>query len=92
VSAILGKVNTPLARKVAQELSLNPRQLAAMLIRAYEFMPAPDFQRFGASAPDSDEAKRFITACKVARFGQDTSQHVAAEFSRLYKANIRSMI
>ena len=92
VGAVLSKVNPPLARWLARETQLNPRQLALMLIRAYEALPPSDFQRFGSSAPDSEEALRFLNAAKAARFGLDTSPIVTGEFSRNYQAKIKSMI
>jgi len=92
VGAVLSKVNPPLARWLARETQLNPRQLALMLIRAYECLPPSDFQRFGASLPASDEAIRFLNAAKAARFGLDTSPIVTGEFSRNYQAKIKPMI
>jgi hypothetical protein len=92
VGAVLAKVNSPLARWLAGETRLNPRQLALMLIRACESLPASDFQRFGASLPASDEARRFLGAAKAARFGADTSPAVAAEFARLYQARIKALL
>jgi hypothetical protein len=92
VGAVLNQVNPRVARWLARETQLNPRQLALMLIRAYEALPASDFQRFGASEPGSDEARRFLTAARAARFGQDTSPAVTAEFARLHQARIKSLI
>jgi hypothetical protein len=92
VAAVLSKVNPPLARWLSQELRLNPRQLALMMIRAYESLPASEFQRFGSSAPHSEEARRFLTAARTARFGFDTSPAKTAEFARLYQAKIKSLI
>ncbi|GEM_PF-4007711 len=92
VGAVLSKVNPTLARWLARETQLNPRQLALMLIRAYEALPPSDFQRFGASLPASEEALRFLNAAKAARFGVDTSPIVTGEFSRNYQAKIKPMI
>jgi len=92
VAAILARVNPPLARTLAQNLGVNPRQLAMMLIRAYETLPASEFRKLGVSAPDSEEARRFITAANIAGFGQNTSAPVVAEFARLYLAKIRSLM
>jgi hypothetical protein len=92
VAAVLGKVNPPLARWLARELQLNPRQLALTMIRAYEALPASEFQRFGASPPHSEEARRFLTAARTARFGLDTSPAKTAEFARLYMAKIKSLM
>lgn len=92
VGAVLGKVNPPLARWMAQELRLNPRHLALMMIRAYESLPANEFQRFGASGPQSEEARRFLAAARTARFGFDTSPDKTAEFARLYLARIKSLM
>jgi len=92
VAAVLGRVNAPLAHWLAQELNLTPRQIALVMIRAYEALPAGEFQRFGASAPASDEAVRFLTAARAARFGADTSPEKTTEFARLYVARIRSLL
>jgi hypothetical protein len=92
VAAVLGKVNPPLARWLAREMSLNPRQLAVMMLRAYEALPAGEFQRFGACAPMSEEGRRFLAAARSARFGLDTSPGKTAEFARLYQAKVKSMM
>lgn len=92
VAAVLGKVNPPLARYLAREMTLNPRQLALMMIRAYEALPAGDFQRFGACAPHSEEARRFLAAARSARFGLDVSPGKTAEFARLYQAKVKSLM
>jgi hypothetical protein len=92
VSAILARINPPLARKLAHNLGVNPRQLAMMLIRAFEVLPAAEFQRLGASAPDSEEARRFVAAADTAGFGEDTGPAASAEFARLYLARIRSLM
>jgi len=92
VATVLGKVNPPLARWLAREMTLNPRQLALMMIRAYEALPSGEFQRFGASAPHSEEARRFLAAARTARFGLDTSPGKTAEFARLYQAKVRSLM
>jgi len=92
VATVLGKVNPPLARWLAREMTLNPRQLALMMIRAYEALPSGEFQRFGASAPHSEEARRFLAAARTARFGLDTSPAKTAEFARLYQAKVRSLM
>ncbi|HMA50927.1 MAG TPA: hypothetical protein VKP60_14305 [Magnetospirillaceae bacterium] len=92
VATVLGKVNPPLARWLAREMSLNPRQLALMMLRAYEALPSGDFQRFGACAPHSEEARRFLAAARTARFGLDTSPGKTAEFARLYQAKVKSMM
>jgi len=92
VAAVLGKVNPPLARWIAREMSLNPRQLAVVMLRAYEALPAGEFQRFGACAPHSEEARRFLAAARTARFGVDTSPGKTAEFARLYQARIKSLM
>ncbi len=89
---MLGKVNPALARWIARELSLNPRQLAVVMLRAYEALPAGEFQRFGACAPHSEEAKRFLAASRTARFGLDTSPGKTAEFARLYQAKVKSLM
>jgi hypothetical protein len=92
VAAVLGKVNPPLARWLAKEMSLNPRQLAVMMLRAYEALPAGDFQRFGSCAPSSEEGRRFLAAARSARFGVDTSAGKTAEFARLYQAKVKSLM
>jgi hypothetical protein len=92
VATVLGKVNPSLARWLAREMTLNPRQLALMLIRAYEALPSGEFQRFGASAPHYEEARRFLTAARTARFGLDTSPAKTAEFARLYLAKVKSLM
>jgi hypothetical protein len=92
VSAVLNRVNAPLARKLAHNLGVNPRQLAMMLIRAFEVLPAAEFQRLGAAAPDSEEARRFVAAADTARFNEDTGPGPAAEFARLYIAKIRPLM
>lgn len=92
VASILNRVNPPLARKLAHNLGLNPRQLAMMLIRAYEVLPSAEFQRLGSSAPDSEEARRFVAAADTARFHEDTGPGPAAEFARLYIAKIRPLM
>jgi hypothetical protein len=92
VATVLGKVNPPLARWLAREMTLNPRQLALMMIRAYEALPSGEFQRFGACAPHSEEARRFLAAARSARFGLDTSPGKTAEFARLYQAKVRSLM
>lgn len=92
VSAILARVNPPLARKLAHNLGVNPRQLAMMLIRTFEVLPAAEFQRLGSSDPDSEEARRFVVAADMAGFQNDTSAGPAAEFARLYLAKIRPMM
>ena len=92
VSAILARVNPPLARKLAHNLGVNPRQLAMMLIRAFEVLPAAEFQRLGSAAPDSEEARRFVAAADTAAFGEDTGPKASAEFARLYLAKIRPMM
>jgi hypothetical protein len=92
VAAVLGKVNPPLARWLAREMSLNPRQLAAMMLRAFEALPSGEFQRFGACAPHSEEGRRFLAAARTARFGLDTSPGKTAEFARLYQAKVKSLM
>lgn len=92
VSAVLNRVNPPLARKLAHNLGVNPRQLAMMLIRAFEVLPAAEFQRLGSSAPDSEEARRFVAAADTAGFNEDTGAGPAAEFARLYLARIRPLM
>jgi hypothetical protein len=92
VAAILARVNPTLARTLAQSLDLNPRQLAMMLIRAFEVLPAAEFQRLGSCAAESEEARRFVTAAKTAGFGADVGPAAAAEFARLYLARIRSLM
>jgi hypothetical protein len=92
VSAVLNRVNAPLARKLAHNLGVNPRQLAMMLIRAFEVLPAAEFQRLGSSAPDSEEARRFVAAADAAGFNEDTGPGPAAEFARLYLARIRPLL
>lgn len=92
VSAVLNRVNPPLARKLAHNLGVNPRQLAMMLIRAFEVLPAAEFQKLGSSAPDSEEARRFVAAADTAGFGEDTGNAAAAEFARLYLARIRPLM
>lgn len=92
VASILNRVNPPLARKLAQSLELNPRQLAMMLIRAYEVLPSAEFQRLGSSTPDSEEARRFVAAADMARFNKDAGPGPSAEFARLYIAKIRPLM
>jgi hypothetical protein len=92
VGAVLGRVNAPLAKRLIQDLGLNAKQLAVMLIRAYEVMPSNEFARFGASAPDSHEANRFVAAALTARFGAKTDPATCTEFARLYMANVRSAV
>lgn len=92
VAAVLGRVNVKLAKRLMQDLGLNPRQLAVVLLRAYEVLPKVEYQRFGTSAPDSHEANRFIAAALTSRFGQKTDPTTCAEFARLYLANARSAV
>ncbi len=92
VAAVLGRVNVKLAKRLMQDLGLNPRQLAVVLLRAYEVLPKAEYQRFGASATDSHEANRFIAAALTSRFGQKTDPATCAEFARLYLANVRSAV
>jgi len=92
VGAVLGRVNSALAKRLIQDLRLDAKQLAVMLIRAYEVMPSNEFARFGASSPDSHEANRFIAAALTARFGSKTDQATCTEFARLYMANVRSAV
>jgi hypothetical protein len=92
VAAVLGRVNVKLAKRLLQELGLNPRELAVVLLCAYQSLPKADYQRFGASAPDSHEANRFIAAALTARFGRNTDPATCAEFARLYLANVRSAV
>jgi hypothetical protein len=91
-SAVLGRVNPALARRLAQDLGLNAKQLAAALIHAYQLMPAGDYQRFGASAANSHEANRFIAAALTSGFGAKTDPATCKEFARLYTANVRSAV
>ena len=92
VSALLNRINPALARHLAKELGLNPKQLAMMMIRAYEALPSTEFQRLGAADPHSDEAMRFINAALTARFGADVSRAATAEFARLYMSRARPMM
>ncbi len=92
VSALLQRVNPALARHLSKELRLDPKQLALVMIRAYEALPSAEFQRLGAAQPDSDEAIRFVTAARSARFGTDVSKATTAEFARLYMAKVRPMM
>jgi hypothetical protein len=66
--------------------------LALMMIRAFEALPAGEFQRFGAAAPHSEEGRRFLAAARTARFGLDTSPGKTAEFARLYQAKVKSLM
>lgn len=92
VSALLNRVNPALARHLAKELNLDPKQLAMVMIRAYEALPSAEFQRLGAAGPHSDEAQRFVNAALTARFGADVSKATTAEFARLYMARARPMM
>ena len=92
VQAVLSRVNPPLAKRLLADLNVNAKQLAVVLIRAYEVLPSAEFQKFGASAPDSQEATRFIAAALTAKFGVNTDPATCMEFARLYLANVRSAI
>jgi hypothetical protein len=92
VQAVLSRVNPPLAKRLLADLGINAKQLAVVLIRAYEVLPSVEFQRFGAAAPDSQEATRFIAAALTAKFGAKTDPQTCLEFARLYLANVRSAI
>jgi hypothetical protein len=88
VAAILGRVNPLLAKKLLKELGVPAAELATIMVRVYEALPASEFQRLGASPPNSFAANRFISAMLQSEICRDGSDATMKEFARIYAVNI----